>query len=61
VWNLLAQARHERNVQRPIGRPPAAVTQVLRLDKRDRKHCPIPSAPIEVMCFQPMVSPELLQ
>lgn len=44
LWNLLAQAGHERNVQRPIGRPPAAVTQVLRLEERDRKHWPIPSA-----------------
>ena len=44
LWNLLAQAGHERNVQRPIGRPPAAVTQVLRLEECDRKHWPIPSA-----------------
>jgi hypothetical protein len=45
LWNLLVQAGHERNVQRPIGRPPAAVTQVLRLEERDRKHWPILSAP----------------
>ncbi len=44
MWNLLAQAGHERNVQRPIGRPSAAVTKVLRLEERDRKHWPIPSA-----------------
>jgi len=44
LWNLLAQAGHERNVQRPIGRPPATVTQVRRLEERDRKHWPIPSA-----------------
>jgi hypothetical protein len=44
LWNLLAQGGHERNVQRPIGRPTAAVTQVLRLDERDRKHWPILSA-----------------
>jgi len=44
LWNLLAQAGHEWTVQRPIGRPPAAVTQVLRLEERDRKHWPIPSA-----------------
>jgi len=44
LWNLLAQAEHERNVQRPIGRPPAAITQVLRLEERDRKHGPILSA-----------------
>jgi len=44
MWNLLAQAGHERNVRRPIGRPPAAVTQVLRLEERDRQHWPIPSA-----------------
>jgi hypothetical protein len=29
LWNLLAQAEHKRNVQKPIGKPPAAVTQVL--------------------------------
>jgi len=40
----LAQAGHEQNVQRPIGRPPAAVTQVLRFEECDRKHWPIPSA-----------------
>jgi hypothetical protein len=44
LWNLLAQAGHERNVQRPIGRPPAAVEQVLRLEEWDRKHCPSPPA-----------------
>jgi len=27
LGNLLAQAGHEQNVQRPIGRPPAAATQ----------------------------------
>jgi len=26
LWNLLAQAGHERNVQRPVGSPPTAVT-----------------------------------
>jgi len=31
LWNLLAQAGHGRNVQRPVGRPPTAVTQVHRL------------------------------
>ena len=44
MWNLLAQAGHGRNVQRPVGRPPTAVTQVLRLEERDRQHWPIPSA-----------------
>jgi len=40
----LAQAGNERNVQRPVGRPPTAVTQVLKLEERDRKLWPIPSA-----------------
>jgi hypothetical protein len=40
--NLLAQAGHERNVQRPVGRPPAAAPQ-LRFEERGRKHWPIPS------------------
>jgi len=40
----LAHAGHERNVQRPIGRPPAAATQVVRLEERGRKQWPIPSA-----------------
>jgi hypothetical protein len=44
-WNLLAQAGHERSVLKPIGRPPAAVTQVLRLEEHDRKQWTIPSAP----------------
>jgi len=44
LGNLLAQSGHERNVQRPIGRPPAAATQVVRLEERGRKHWPIPSA-----------------
>jgi len=44
LWNLLAQAGHERNMQRPIGRPPAAVTQVLKLEERDRKRWSISSA-----------------
>ena len=44
MWNLLAQAGHGRNVQRPIGRPTTAVIQVLRLEGRDRQHWPIPSA-----------------
>jgi hypothetical protein len=44
LWNLLAQAGQERIVQRPIGRPTAAVTQLLRLEERDRKHWPNPSA-----------------
>jgi hypothetical protein len=43
LWNLLAQVGHERNVKSPIGRPPATVTQVLRLDEHDRKHWPIQS------------------
>jgi len=42
--NLLAHAGHERNVQGPIGRPPAAATQVVRLEERGTKHWPIPSA-----------------
>jgi len=44
LGNLLAHAGHERNVQRPIGRSPAAATQVVRFEERDSKHWPIPSA-----------------
>ena len=44
VRNLLAQAGQEQNVPRPMGRPPAAATQVIRLEERSRKHWPIPSA-----------------
>jgi hypothetical protein len=49
LGNLLAQAGHEQNVQRPIGRPPAAATQVVRLEKRGRKR-PIPSATRRCAC-----------
>jgi hypothetical protein len=44
LWNLLAQAGHEPKVQRSRGRPPFAVTQVIRFEDRDRKHWPILSA-----------------
>ena len=44
VRNLLAQAGQEWNVPRPIGRPPAAATQVIRLEECGRKHWPILSA-----------------
>jgi len=44
LGNLLAHAGHEQNVQRPIGRPPAAATLVIRFEERGRKHWPIPSA-----------------
>jgi hypothetical protein len=44
LGNLLAQAGHELNVQRPIGRPPAAATQAIRFEERGRKHSPISSA-----------------
>ena len=44
LGNLLAHAGHEWNVQRPIGRPPAAATRVVRFQERGRKHWPIPSA-----------------
>ena len=44
LQNLLAQAGHnKRNVQRPVGRPPAAATQLIRFDERGRKYWPIPS------------------
>jgi len=44
LGNLLVQAGQEWNVQRPIGRPPAAATQVIRFEERGRKHWPVPSA-----------------
>jgi len=50
LGNLLAHAGHERNVQRPIGRPRAAATQVIRLKERGRKHWPIPSATRRCVC-----------
>ena len=43
MWNLLAQAGHERNVHRPVGRPPAAAHPLPRFEERGRKHWPIPS------------------
>jgi hypothetical protein len=43
MMNLLAQAGHERKVQRPVGRPPAAAPQLLRFEERGRKHWPSPS------------------
>ena len=43
VRNLLAQAGQEQIVLRPIRRPPAASTQVVRLEEHSRKHWPIPS------------------
>jgi hypothetical protein len=44
MWDLLAQAGYERRVQRPRGRSPYVVTQAKRLEERDRKHWPMPSA-----------------
>jgi len=44
LGNLLAHAGHERKVQRPIGRPTAAATQVIRFEECGRKHWPILSA-----------------
>jgi hypothetical protein len=43
MWNLLAQAGHERNMQRPVGRPPATDFKLPRFEERGRKHWPIPS------------------
>jgi hypothetical protein len=42
--NLLVQAGQESNVQRSIGRPPAATGDVMRFEERGRKHWPIRSA-----------------
>ena len=42
VRNLLAQTGQEWNVPTPMGRPPAASTQVVRLEECGRKHWPIP-------------------
>ena len=44
MGNLLVQAGHERIVQRPIGRPPAAASQVIRYEDSGRKHWPNSSA-----------------
>ena len=63
VRNLLVQAGHERIVRRPIGRPPAAATQVIRFEDRGRKHWPISSATRRRchVCVGPGVSPEMFQ
>jgi hypothetical protein len=60
LGNLLTQAGHERIVQRPIGRPPAAVTQVFRFEDRGRKHWPI-RLPREDVFVRARVSPEMFQ
>ena len=44
VGNLLVQAGHEGIVQRSIGRPPAAASQVIRYEDSGRKHWPNSSA-----------------
>jgi len=51
MWNLLAQDGHERNVQRPVERPPAAA-QLPRFEERVRKHWPIPSVTRCRMCAE---------
>jgi hypothetical protein len=43
MWNLLAQAGHKINEQKPVGRPPAAAPQLIIFEERGRKHWPIPS------------------
>jgi len=44
LGNLLVQAGQEWNLQRPVGRPLAAATQVIRFEEHGRKHWAIPSA-----------------
>jgi hypothetical protein len=44
MWNLLAQAGHEQNVQTPVGRLPATAPQLITFEERGRKHWPIRSA-----------------
>jgi len=51
MWNLLAQARHERNVKRTVGRPPAAAPQLIIFEERGRKLWPIPSATRRSYCM----------
>jgi hypothetical protein len=43
MWNLLAQAGSELNVQRPVGKPCSAAAQLIRFEERGRKQWPIPS------------------
>ena len=50
LGNLLVHAGHERNVQRPIGRSPAAATEVIRFEERSRKHWPIVCHAKKVPC-----------
>jgi len=51
MWNLLTQAGHERNVQRPVGRPPATAPQLIRFEENGRKHWPIPSVTRRCCCM----------
>ena len=50
LGNLLAHAGHERNVQRPIRRPLAGATEVVRIEERGRKHWPIPCRAKKMSC-----------
>jgi len=52
MFNLLAQAGHERNVQKPVGRPRSAAHQLPRFEERGRKHWPIPSVTRRCMCAE---------
>ena len=62
LGNLFAHAGQERNVQRPIGRPPAAATQVVRIEEHGRKRWPTPSAMRRrCVCVRKRVSPEMFQ
>ena len=48
MWNLLAQAGHERNVPRPVGRLPVAAPQLPRFEERGR--CGVMVTPPEDRC-----------
>jgi len=62
LWNLLAQAGHERNVQRPIGRPPPQSLKSLDL-KNVTGNIGLFHLPREddVVRVRPRVSPEMFQ
>jgi len=51
MFNLLAQAGHEWNLQRPGGRPPATAPQLIRFEEHGRKHWHITSATKRRCCM----------
>jgi hypothetical protein len=61
MWNLLAQAGHEQNVHRPVGRLPTTAPQIITFEEHGRKHWSIRSATKRRRRVQKRVSPEMFQ